>query len=306
MLRYFLALDVSEQRPGKLLDQVPISDEYRALMQKIGATMYPLQIRLSAIQRLLYDYTHADPKYRRYFLDEKPPGKTTSEKIGDVTLRSMWIRGKHDATDIFRGIQGLGAGAIDADCLYDSWGSLPTGIKREVHGPVQRCVLELQHYRASIGIMISEHLGWGWIYFLIIPIGIPAMFLMATAWKENMRYTRPLIDWAGVVTFSISIVSLLLGLVLIGNSSTTIALFSLSALFLVLFIWIETKAKEPMLPLQLFKIRVIAFGNIAGFFMSAGMFGAITFIPLFAQDVMGVSPTYAGYILIPHMGSVTR
>ncbi|WP_308862442.1 MFS transporter [Paenibacillus radicis (ex Xue et al. 2023)] len=70
-----------------------------------------------------------------------------------------------------------------------------------------------------------------------------------------------------------------------------------------MFLWIETKVKEPIIPLQLFKIRAIAFGSIAGFFMSAGMFGAITYIPLYVQGVIGVSPSIAGYILTPLMVS---
>ncbi|NIK72490.1 EmrB/QacA subfamily drug resistance transporter [Paenibacillus sp. BK720] len=205
---------------------------------------------------------------------------------------------------VFRGIQGLGAGAL-MPIAFTIVGDLYPPESRGKFMGLFSAVFSISSILGPVlGGMISEHLGWGWIFFINLPIGIPAIYLMAAAWKESKRYARRSIDWAGVVTFSISIVSLLLALVLSGDSSTIIALFSLSALFLALFIWIEAKAKEPMLPLHLFKIRVIAFGNIAGFFMSAGMFGAIAFIPLFAQDVMGVSPTYAGYILIPLMLSV--
>lgn len=205
---------------------------------------------------------------------------------------------------VFRGIQGLGAGAL-MPIAFTIVGDLYPPESRGKFMGLFSAVFSISSILGPVlGGMISEHLGWGWIFFINLPIGIPAIYLMAAAWKESKRYSRRSIDWTGVVTFSISIVSLLLALVLSGDSLTIIALFSLSALFLALFIWIEAKAKEPMLPLHLFKIRVIAFGNIAGFFMSAGMFGAIAFIPLFAQDVMGVSPTYAGYILIPLMLSV--
>ncbi|WP_159883516.1 MDR family MFS transporter [Paenibacillus puerhi] len=205
---------------------------------------------------------------------------------------------------VFRGIQGLGAGAL-MPITFTIVGDLYPPESRGKFMGLFSAVFSISSILGpALGGMISEHLGWGWIFFINLPIGIPAIYLMAAAWNESKRYARRSIDWAGVVAFSISIVSLLLALVLTGDSPTIIALFSLSALFLALFIRIETKAKEPMLPLHLFKIRVIAFGNIAGFFMSAGMFGAIAFIPLFAQDVMGVSPTYAGYILIPLMLSV--
>ncbi len=216
---------------------------------------------------------------------------------------------------VFRGIQGLGAGAL-MPIAFTIVGDLYPPESRGKFMGLFGAVFSISSILGpALGGMISEHLGWTWIFFINLPIGIPAIFLMVAAWKESKRYARRSIDWAGVVTFSISIVSLLLALALSGDSTQSaahgdfvspfiVALFSLSALFLALFIRIETKAKEPMLPLHLFKIRVIAFGNIAGFFMSAGMFGAIAFIPLFAQDVMGVSPTYAGYILIPLMLSV--
>ncbi len=64
------------------------------------------------------------------------------------------------------------------------------------------------------------------------------------------------------------------------------------------------KAKEPIIPLRLFRIRVIGFGNVAGFFMSAAMFGAFAYIPLFVQGVIGVSPSGVGYLLTPLMLSV--
>src|SRR5690606_11461894 len=70
------------------------------------------------------------------------------------------------------------------------------------------------------------------------------------------------------------------------GSPQIIGLFSIGGVLLALFLWIEIKAKEPIIPLHIFKIRIITFGNIAGFFMSAGMFGAIVYIPLFVQDVI--------------------
>ncbi|SDD31689.1 drug resistance transporter, EmrB/QacA subfamily [Paenibacillus sp. UNCCL117] len=204
----------------------------------------------------------------------------------------------------FRGIQGLGAGAL-LPVAFTIVGDLYPPESRGKFMSLFSAVFSISSILGpALGGIISEYLGWGWIFFINLPIGIPAICLMAAAWKESKRYARRSIDWAGIATFSISIVSLLLAPVLSGDPPTRIVLFSLSALFIALFIGIETKAKEPMLPLHLFKIRVIAFGNMAGFFMSAGMFGAIAFIPLFAQDVMGVSPTYAGYILIPLMLSV--
>jgi predicted MFS family arabinose efflux permease len=85
------------------------------------------------------------------------------------------------------------------------------------------------------------------------------------------------------------------------GSPQIVGLLGSGAVFLALFLWIETKTQEPIVPLRLFKIRAIAFGNIAGFFVSAGLFGAIAYIPLYVQGVTQVSPSVAGYILTPLM-----
>lgn len=120
------------------------------------------------------------------------------------------------------------------------------------------------------------------------------------------------IDWMGAVTLSGAIISLLLAMVLIGNGHTGVApsewqsprpigLLSASAILVALFSWLETKAEEPIIPLHLFKLPAIAFGNISGFFVSAALFSAIAYIPLFVQGGIGLSPSQAGYLLSPLM-----
>jgi predicted MFS family arabinose efflux permease len=85
------------------------------------------------------------------------------------------------------------------------------------------------------------------------------------------------------------------------SSPQIIGLCFIGVLLLAIFLWTETKAKEPMIPLVLFKNRTITLSSIAGFFMSAGMFGVIAYVPLFVQGVIGVSPSVAGYLLTPLM-----
>jgi MFS family permease len=152
---------------------------------------------------------------------------------------------------------------------------------------------------------------WNWIFYLNIPLGVPAFIMIAAALKESKANEKRPIDWFGAITLSGAIVSVPLALVLGGEqgiaadegwkAARIAGLFGAGAVLLALFLRIETKAKEPIIPLRLFKIRTIAFGNIAGFFISAGMFGAITYIPLYVQGVIGVSPSIAGYILMPLM-----
>jgi predicted MFS family arabinose efflux permease len=83
------------------------------------------------------------------------------------------------------------------------------------------------------------------------------------------------------------------------RSSVIIGLFAATLVALVLFIFTETKVKTPVLPLDLFKSSVVTISNIIGFIMNAGMMGALMYMPFYVQGVMGISPTYAGYVTMP-------
>jgi MFS family permease len=166
----------------------------------------------------------------------------------------------------------------------------------------------------AIGGFIVEHLSWNWIFYVNLPFGIAAILIIAAALKESKNTEKRSIDWFGAITLSGGIISVLLALVMGGSgqeaghyawgSPQIIGLFSIGAILLGLFLWIQTRTKEPIMPLHLFKNRVISVSYLVGFLMSAGMFGAITYIPLFVQGVIGVRPSIAGYILTPLMLSV--
>ncbi|MGQ5389926.1 MDR family MFS transporter [Paenibacillus sp. M.A.Huq-84] len=215
---------------------------------------------------------------------------------------------------IFRGVQGLGAGALMPVAFTIIGDILPPERRGKFMGLFGAIFAIASIIGPTLGGAIVEYWNWSWIFYVNIPIGIPAFFIIAIALKESKSNEKRSVDWFGAITLSGAIVSILLALVLGGNqkgdaihfawgSPQIVALFGIGALLLGLFLWIETKVKEPIIPLQLFKIRAIAFGSIAGFFMSAGMFGAITYIPLYVQGVIGVSPSIAGYILTPLMVS---
>ncbi|SDW19099.1 Major Facilitator Superfamily protein [Paenibacillus sp. CF384] len=88
------------------------------------------------------------------------------------------------------------------------------------------------------------------------------------------------------------------------DSPQIIGLFGASLLLILIFIWIESKVKEPIIPLKLFKLQAISVSSIVGFMMGMGMFGAITYIPLYSQAVIGTSASHSGYILTPLMLSL--
>lgn len=216
---------------------------------------------------------------------------------------------------IFRGIQGIGAGALMPIAMTIIGDIYPPDKRGKMQG-IFGAVFGLSSVIGpAAGGFIADHLNWQWIFYVNLPFGIIASIILGIALKEKKSTEKRSIDWFGAISLSGAIVSILLGLVLAGNteqpgthyawsSPQIIGLFSIGAILIGAFLWIESKAKEPIIPLFLFKNRVISVVSIAGFFMGTGMFGAITYIPLFVQGVIGTSASMAGYVLTPLMLSL--
>ncbi|MFP4977905.1 MDR family MFS transporter [Paenibacillus sp. CN-4] len=216
---------------------------------------------------------------------------------------------------VFRGIQGLGAGALMPISMTIVADLYPPEQRGKFMGLFGAVVAVSSIFGPSLGGVIVDYWHWGWIFFINIPLGLFALVIVTVTFKESgLRERRP-VDWPGALTLSAGIVSLLLAMVLGGDNSTggatydwtspvILSLFMGGGILLAAFLWIETRVAEPILPLGLFKVRAIGVGNAVGFFVSAGMFGAIVYIPLFVQGVIGVSSSISGYILTPLMLSV--
>ncbi|WP_240415559.1 MDR family MFS transporter [Paenibacillus periandrae] len=213
---------------------------------------------------------------------------------------------------LFRGIQGLGAGALLPIAFTIIADVYPPERRGKFMGLFGTVFAMSSIVGPTVGGLIVDFFHWGWIFYLNVPFGAAAMLILLFSLKETISTEKRSIDWWGALTLSGAVISLLLIPVLSSNHQsqgsisteltfTMIWLFGIGAVLLALFIWIESRAKEPIIPLHLFHIRAISFSHIAGFCMSAGMFGAIAYIPLFVQGVVGVSPSIAGYILTPLM-----
>jgi EmrB/QacA subfamily drug resistance transporter len=223
----------------------------------------------------------------------------------------------HNMTEliVFRGIQGIGAGALMPLAMTIIGDIYPPDQRGKMQG-IFGAVFGLSSILGpGAGGFIVDHWSWQWIFYVNLPFGIIAAIILSIALKENVKKEKHSIDWFGALTLVGAIVSILLGLVLAGNtdqpgthyawgSPQIIGLFSIGAILIGIFLLIESKAKEPIIPLYLFKNRVITIVSISGFFMGTGMFGAITYIPLFVQGVVGESASKAGYILTPLMLSL--
>jgi len=206
---------------------------------------------------------------------------------------------------LFRMVQGLGAGALM---------TLGYTIIGELFGLERRA--RMQGYISSVwgvaslmgpwaGGLLTDHASWRWVFYINLPFGAVAMALIAGALTSGSRPARrPVVDGAGVALFAAGVSALLLGIVEAGRVGSwsqmeIVALLVLGAAVLVAFVAVERRAAEPIVPLRLFKNRMVLAAVVTRFLAGMAMFGALSFVPLFLQSVTGASATRAGVVLTP-------
>ncbi|HEV7645697.1 MAG TPA: MDR family MFS transporter [Pyrinomonadaceae bacterium] len=208
---------------------------------------------------------------------------------------------------VFRAIQGLGAGALiplgmtiigDTFTLEErtrmqAFFSGVWGLS-SIIGPV-------------IGGFITDQLSWRWVFYINLPIGIVTALIIGFSLKEPRRTKKPTVDYAGAILLMTAISLLMLAMVEGGASLATLfsaenlLLIATAVILLAVFFWVEKKAPDPIIPFDLFRNRTVAVAVGAGFLSGVAMFGAISFVPLFAQGALGSSATQAGSLLTPLM-----
>lgn len=156
----------------------------------------------------------------------------------------------------------------------------------------------------AAGGFITDHFTWRWLFFVNVPFAALTLLVVALYMHVPNERRKHAIDVWGSITLSLGITCALLATVWGGgqyawNSWPIVGLYSTAAISFVAFAWIETRAPEPVLPLHLWKSSIFTFSNIAGMGVAMSMFGAIYFLPVFVQGVIGNSVTNSGAILVP-------
>ncbi len=156
------------------------------------------------------------------------------------------------------------------------------------------------------GGLITDALGWRWLFFVGVPIGLVAVFVIARFLVLPHEPRKAVIDHWGIVTMSLGITAVLLATSLGGTSfpwgsPLIIALFVVGAALLGVFIAVELRVPEPVVPLQLFGSSIFTFANLGAFGMSMVMFGSIIYVPVYAQGVLAVNASTSGIITLPLM-----
>ncbi|WP_274436230.1 MDR family MFS transporter [Alicyclobacillus sp. ALC3] len=204
----------------------------------------------------------------------------------------------------FRAFQGVGAGAV-MPVTFTIIGDLFPGEQR---ARMQGLFSAVWGVAGLIGPLIGglfvDHLSWRWIFYINVPVGIVSIILVMSFLHEKFERRKHKVDYLGAAVFTIAIGSLLYALLNGGgqyawNSGVIIGLFVAFVVFLVLFILVERKAQEPMLPLSLFAKRTISVSNSLGFFLSFVLIGANVYLPMWIQSLLGHSATSSGLTLMP-------
>jgi EmrB/QacA subfamily drug resistance transporter len=211
---------------------------------------------------------------------------------------------------VFRGLQGLGAGglmvlamAIVGDLVpprqrgrYQGYFGAVFAVSSVV-GPL------LGGFFADAGTILGIT-GWRWIFYINLPIGILALSAIAARLHLPVKRSPHKIDFAGAGLLAVSVVTLLLATVWGGvdypwGSAQIIGLFSTAVVSALLFIWREHYAKEPIIPMKLFRNSVFGVSSLLSFLIGIVMFGALIFLPQYQQLVRGDSATKSGLMLLP-------
>src|SRR5215471_342931 len=207
---------------------------------------------------------------------------------------------------IYRGIQGLGAGAMMPIAMSIIGDLFPPSERGKWQGLIVAVFGLASIIGPTLGGWITDNWGWRWVFYVNMPVGVIAILTAGFAFPRTVLRVQHTIDYLGATTLVAWAVPLLLAFSWAGtqyawNSWQIIGLFSVAALMLLLFVLIELQAAEPIITPRLFKNSIFLISVIAMFLVSAGIFGVIIYLPLFVQGVLGQSATNSGVVLTPMM-----
>ncbi|MCM3703184.1 MDR family MFS transporter [Paenibacillus macerans] len=211
---------------------------------------------------------------------------------------------------IYRAIQGIGGGALMPIAFTIIYDIFPVEQRGKMTGLLGAVFGTSSIFGPLLGAFITDSLGWHWVFYINVPIGIVSLLLITAYYRESLTHKKQQIDWSGAVTLVGAVICLMFALELGGEkyawgSAVIIALFAGFAVLFIAFLLAETKAREPIISFGMFKIRLYATSCLLALLYGSVFIVATVYIPIFVQGVFGGSATNSGIILMPMMiGSV--
>jgi len=212
---------------------------------------------------------------------------------------------------IYRALQGIGFGIMSALGFIVVADLFPPEDRGKYGGLMAGVFGVSTIIGPTLGGYLTDALSWRWCFFITVPVGVIIVLLFIFYFPQyRPGHAKHSVDYGGAVVMALFIVPLILALTWAGvdyawNSPTIIGMFVFSAVMLVVFVFVELRVAEPIIPLELLRNRVVSISAVVGFLMGAAFFPVVNFIPLFFQGVLGSTATESGGFLTPMMLSAS-
>jgi EmrB/QacA subfamily drug resistance transporter len=209
----------------------------------------------------------------------------------------------------FRALQGLGAGGLLVTTIAVVGDIVPPRDRGRYQGFFGAVFGVSTVIGPLLGGFIVDNFSWRWIFYVNIPVGLVGWFVIASAFHARTTRISVKIDYLGAALLAASLSAIVLFTSLGGTTYSwrapeMIAMLVLGIVLLIAFVFVESRAAEPILPLELFRNPIFNVTSAVGFVVGFALFGAVTYLPLYLQIVKGHSPTASGLFLTPLMGGL--
>ncbi|MFG3492874.1 MDR family MFS transporter [Streptomyces sp. NPDC047972] len=211
----------------------------------------------------------------------------------------------------FRTIQGLGAGGLMVGVMAIIGDLIPPRERGKYQGMMAGVMALAMIGGPLVGGTITDHWGWRWSFYINLPLGAVALAMVTTVLHlpRKQRATGTRIDFLGAGLLTLGITAIVLvttwgGTEYAWGSATIVGLAVGGALALAAFLYVETRASDPIMPLHIFRSRNFTLMSLIGFITGFVMFGAVLYLPIFQQSVQGASATNSGLLLLPMLLSM--
>lgn len=207
---------------------------------------------------------------------------------------------------LFRGLQGLGGGGLIVTTIAVVGDLVPPRERGRYQGVFGAVFGVATIIGPLLGGFFVDHLSWRWIFYINLPTGALALAVIGAVLHSPSTRRQHVIDYVGAALLSVSLTAIILftslgGTTLPWTSRITVGLIALGLISAIAFVVAEARAREPIMPLILFRNATFAIASAVGLIVGLSLFGSITYLPIYLQVVKGESPTASGLQLMPMM-----